>query len=87
MSQEEVTDLSSRVNIAALQEYQHAVGEQSTQLFSDLPTMGLDQVIDPDYLHKILINEGVLHQNALWVEDVYQGKKENVVFGSLDSHP
>ena len=76
MSQEEVTDLSNRINIPALQKYQHAVGEQSTQLFSDLTTMGLDQVIDPDYLHKILIDEGVLHQNALWVEDVYLGKKK-----------
>lgn len=74
MNKEESKDLSEKIDISALREYHEAVGEQSLKVFSQIDQIKLDEKLDQDHLHRVMIDEGVLHENALWVEAFYQTK-------------
>ncbi|MDT0608319.1 DinB family protein [Croceitalea rosinachiae] len=76
MTKEEVESLSNSIDIEALKNYHEAVGEQTTKVFKKVADMPLYENLDKDYLHKVMIDEGVLHKNALWVEEFYQTKQK-----------
>jgi len=74
MSTEEVQKLSESIDIDALREYHEEVGKQSIKVFGQLDQIELNVKLDPSYLHKVMIDEGVLHENALFVEEFYRTK-------------
>ena len=74
MTTDEVRKLSAEINIPALREYHEKVGEQTLRVFKNLPAVDLSEKPDKDLLHQVMIQEGVLHKNALWVEEFYQTK-------------
>ena len=72
MTTEESMELSEQIDIAALREYHERVGEQTLRVFDQLASIQLHEKLDNDHLHRVMIGEGVLHENALWVEEFYQ---------------
>lgn len=76
MTDEEVSDMSRRVDIPALRAYWAAVGQTTREVIPSLRMEDLDEVIDPDHLRRVMVDEGVLGSNAGWVEEFYVGKKK-----------
>lgn len=74
MSKEEVDSLSENINLEALKNYHDAVEEQTRKVFAQLSTIDLEDEPNEYHIYNVLINEGVLHPNALWVEKVYRNK-------------
>ncbi len=74
MSTEEVQSLSETIDLTVLREYHEEVGKRSLKVFGQLDQIDLNIKLDPSYLHKVMIGEGVLHENALFVEDFYRLK-------------
>ena len=74
MEENEVQRLSEHINLPALREYHEKVGEQTLRVFDQLDQIILDEKLDKTHLNKVMIEEGVLHKNAYWVEDFYQTK-------------
>ena len=72
MTREEVEELSKQIDLSALREYHEQVGKQTLRVFDQLASIQLEEKLDKDHLHEVMIDEGVLHENALWVEEFYQ---------------
>lgn len=75
MTTQEVKSLSNNIDVEALKNYHEAVGEQTVKVFKEVSDIPLYEKLDKEYLHKVMIDEGVLHKNALWVEEFYQTKE------------
>jgi hypothetical protein len=86
MTGDEVTDLSTRVDLAALRAYWTAVGEGTRAVVHTLRPEELDEVIDPTYLHQVIVEEGVFRLRS---EDLprpganYQGRNKGWLLGHL----
>jgi hypothetical protein len=73
MTDDEVTALSTRIDLAALRAYWAAVGHGTLAVVRTLHPEALDEVIDPAFLHQVIVDEGVFGPNTDFVESVYQG--------------
>lgn len=76
MTDEEVSELSARIDLAALRDYWTAVGRGTYEVVQALRPEALDEVIEPAYLHQVLFEEGVAGPNASFMERAYQGQKK-----------
>lgn len=76
MTDEEVSDLSARIDLAALRDYWTAVGRGTCEVVHALRPEALDEVIEPAYLHQVLFEEGVAGPAGVNMEQVYQGKSK-----------
>ena len=74
MTVEEVKELSEVIDLDALKEYHEEVGKQTLEVFHRLDSLSLDTPLEEAYLHQVVVGEGVLHPNALWVEEFYKPK-------------
>ena len=74
MTTKEVQELSNNIDLTTLREYHEKVGEQTLKVFQQLENIPLDEKLDKDRLNQVMIGEGVLHENALWVESFYETK-------------
>lgn len=74
MTSKEVKALSEAIDLNALQNYHEEVGKKTLEVFGQLDQIDLESKIDENYLNQVLIHEGVLHKNALWVEAFYRTK-------------
>lgn len=83
MADDEVSDFSSRVNIAALRAYYKAVGDKTQKVVRTLRPEDLDEVPDPSQLRALLSAEGALGENAGWVNQLYDGQTKGWFLGHL----
>lgn len=74
MTSKEVEVLSEIIDLNMLRNYHEEVGKQTLEVFKRLDQIDLESKINENYLHQVMIKEGVLHKNALWVEDFYRTK-------------
>ncbi|MDP6454751.1 MAG: DinB family protein [SAR202 cluster bacterium] len=74
MNDDDVSDFSQRVDVDALRAYHAAVGQRTREIVVDLTSEDLDEVTDPDEVHGLIIQEGLLRENAMWVENNFSGK-------------
>jgi hypothetical protein len=76
MTTEEVTDLSTRIDLPSLRAYHTAVRARSLEVIETLRPEQLDQANDLPYLRQVLFDEGVLNPNYDWAGRVpYQDSK------------
>lgn len=75
MTDQEVGDLSERVNIQALLAYRAAVGRQTRAILRDLKPETLDEVIDTDLIEKLRA-AGVFGPHGEIVPQRWMGKKK-----------
>ena len=76
MTDDEVTDLSARLDLPALRAYWAAVGRGTLAVVRTLHSDELDEVIDPAFLHQVIVDEGVFGPNTDFVESFYQGNNK-----------
>jgi hypothetical protein len=86
MTDDEVTDLSARIDLAALQDYWAAVGRGTLAVVHTLHPEVLDEVIDPAFLQHVLVDEGVFgpHTDVVgFIEPFYHGRKKGWFLAQL----
>jgi hypothetical protein len=64
MADDEVTDLSARVDLTALRAYWTTVGEGTLAVVHTLHPEELDEALDPAYLHQVIVEEGVFRPRS-----------------------
>lgn len=76
MTDPEVTDLSQRIDIAALRAYLEAVRTKTATVVKSLPLEQLDERNNLTYLHQVLFEEGMLNPAKAWGDSLpYQAPK------------
>jgi hypothetical protein len=73
MPSEEVTELSESVDVGAVRAYWAAVGERVRDLAPTVSRDALDEVVDGERVHRVLVDEGVQMADAARVEQLFAG--------------
>jgi len=71
MTDAEVTELSERIDLAALCGYWSAVGEATQQAVRSLRPGVLEEIVDRTALQRLLAEDGLLGPHAGWVEEFW----------------
>jgi DinB superfamily len=79
MSDDEVSDLSARLNLAALRDYYAAVGRRTLEVVRSLRPEALDELPD---LHRLRA-AGLVRENALAVIEQREGQSKGQWLGQL----
>src|SRR5262245_41993704 len=88
MTDDEVAELSARVDIGALRAYHAAVGRRTQEIARGLRPEHLDVVPDPSRIRQLFQDEGVFGPRARVVEQFYAGKTHGWFLGHLAlTHP
>lgn len=88
MSFNEVINLSILIDIDSLREYITAVAIKTQNVIRELPPERLNHIPNPEYLMKVLFEEGVLNKNSEWVAEQYSDKTKGWFLGHLGlTHP
>ncbi len=74
MSDDEVAEFSTVVDLPALRGYFDAVGRRTAEVLRALTPEDLDVVVDDERQRTVLRDEGVIGANAEWVPQFYSGK-------------
>ena len=82
MADEEVTDFSETVDIAALHEYRSAVGIRTREIVSGMRSEELAEMIDSSRLQQAH-STGAIGENAGWIKGLFAGKTKALVLGHL----
>jgi len=83
MTMEEVTELSSQIDIKSLRKYSITVACRTQMVIRDVNTEDLYKILEPSYLHQVLYNERALCQNSEWVAEFFFGKTKGWFLGHL----
>lgn len=76
MADDEVGDLSSRVDLPALEAYWRAVMQRTDEVAAGLQPEDLDAVLDEAYLRRVVVGEGAFGEDADkldWVRNLVTG--------------
>ena len=74
MNDDDFSDFSQRVDVDALVAYHAAVGQRTGEIVSDLRPEDLNVITDPDEVHELVRQEGLIRENAMWVADNFSGR-------------
>jgi hypothetical protein len=69
----EVDELNERVNLQALHEYSDAVQARTREILAQLNPERLDDILEQDRLHTIIVDEGLAHSNPEALIQTYAG--------------
>jgi len=83
MSYSEVIDISNQIDIASLIEYITTVVTKTQKVIRELDSEELNQILKPEHLKKVLIEEGALNENSAWVAEHYSNKTKGWFLGHL----
>ena len=73
MSKAEVSALSEQVDLASLRAYWDAVRKRTIQVIDTLDSATLSLVVSPEYIHKLVFDEGVGGSAGEFVQSVWNG--------------
>jgi len=80
MTSQEVTDLSTRIDLPAPRTYHQAVRARTLEVVESLLPEQLDQINERPYLRQVLFDEGVLNPAVDWGADLpYQRTKGHLL--------
>jgi hypothetical protein len=83
MTFQEVIDLSSKINLVALSNYNLQVAQKVQSTIQNVKPEDLDKIPNSIYLHKVLFDEGALCKNSEWVAEHYFNKTKGWFLGHL----
>lgn len=83
MTFQEVIELSSKINIDALRNYNLQVAKKVQSAIENVKPEDLDKIPNTQYLHKVLFDEGALCKNGEWVAEHYFNKTKGWFLGHL----
>ena len=64
MTDEEVSDLSARIDLGSLRDYWHAVGERTVAVLRDVRPDDLDEVNDAEYVRRMCDDDAIFSDAA-----------------------
>lgn len=73
MTPEEVTDLSARINFAALRDYWDALGRRTRSIVAGLDPEALDEDNDPAYIERVVDADRIFREAGRWGEGYWVG--------------
>ena len=68
MTADEVTDLSSRINLDALRAYWAAVDQRTQSIIEGLRPQDLDEDNSPAYIRQVVDDDGIFREAGMWGE-------------------
>jgi len=86
MSDKEVSHFTYQVDLTGLRGYFDEVGQRTREGVESLKPHDLDDVPDPLYVRRVLIDEGILGPNAGWIVDTRIGKSKGWWLAHRISH-
>jgi hypothetical protein len=88
MTDDEVTDLSARIDLDGLRAYWGAVGERTVSVVQALRPEELDEVNEPAYVRQVCTEDGLFVEQAGWVVSYLEGKTKGLMLSQLAlTHP
>jgi hypothetical protein len=88
MTFDEVDELSRQVNLDGLHEYALAVQTRTRETVSRLTMSDMDEVMEEAHLRKILVDEGLAHNNPEGlIQNYLNWSKGKVLFNFAITHP
>jgi hypothetical protein len=78
MSDDEVADFSSRVDLTALGEYRVAVGQRTREVVQALRPDEWSELQDAEAMQRVN-DAGALSQNGQWIASVFGGKTKALI--------
>ena len=82
MSDDEVGDLTQRLDFATLREYRVAVGRRTTEVVERMRPEELDELIDVESVERAY-SDGVVSERAAWVRQFAGGKTKAFMLGHV----
>jgi hypothetical protein len=79
MRDEEVADVSERVDIPALLAYRNAVGQRTREVVRRMRPEELDEIVEPESALARLDAEGAVRERARRVAEFWAGKKKSFI--------
>lgn len=83
MTDDEVADLSTRLNLDGLRAYWGAVGERTVNVVKALRPEELDEINEPEYVRQICAEDGLFVESAGWVVTYLEGKTKGLMLSQL----
>lgn len=83
MTQDEVSKLTSDIEINFLRKYYMAVALRTQKVIQDINSSELDKIPEDKYLQKVLFDEQALCETNKWVSDHYSKKNKAWFLGHL----
>ncbi len=83
MTDEEVSDLSARIDLGGLRDYWHAVGERTVAVLRDVRPDDLDEVNDAEYVRRMCDDDAIFSDAAAGVVDVLSNKSKGQMLSQL----
>ena len=83
MTDDEVADLSARLNLDGLRSYWDAVGERTVSVVQALSPEQLDEINEPEYVRQICAEDGLFVDEAGWVITYLEGKTKGLMLSQL----
>ena len=88
MTYNEVFELSNRIDLDFLREYNITVATKTQEVIQHLIPKELDVIPEHKHLKKLLFNEGALNKKSEWVAEHYSNKTRGWFLGHLAlTHP
>ena len=72
MTDDEVAELSTRIDLRALDAYWDAITRRTRSLVEGLDPAALDEVVDPAAAHEAIMKGGLLQESQQWAWDHWQ---------------
>jgi hypothetical protein len=83
MTDEEVADLSARLDLDGLRAYWRAVGDRTVSVVQALRPDELDEVNEAEYVRQVCAEDGLFVEEAGWVVDYLEGKSKGLMLSQL----
>jgi hypothetical protein len=83
MTDDEVADLSARLNLDGLRAYWGAVGERTVSVVEALRPEELDEINEPEYVRQICAEDSLFVESAGWVVTYLEGKTKGLMLSQL----
>ncbi len=83
MTDDEVTDLSARIDLDGLRAYWRAVGERTLDVVQALRPEQLDEVNEPEYVRQVCAEDGLFVEEAASVITYLEGKSKGLMLSQL----
>jgi hypothetical protein len=66
-----VEALSARIDVPALRGYARAVAERTRAIADTLPSTAWDEIVPPERIRRVVVDEGLLTDAGRWVEEFW----------------
>ncbi len=83
MGDDEVAELSGRIDIVGLREYWRALAARTTAIVQELRPEDLDETVDPVYARQVAAEDEMFSSGGSWVVQVLENRPRGVILAQM----